>query len=701
MTVDVEASEPMVHEEVQYAVHNEVQEDTLHASQSAALEDVRELLSSTSNGESDPKERFSDMDDDETKDTGSETLPDVKRAQLLEYPIQDNSAPDFDDDEIPLSPQRNPFGQENISELLLQDPSSPIAPQPSPLTPHFERPGFQVSKAEPILQYANSSPTAGLEAPPFYPNLIVLANADSSSPKLEAAIVSPKNVGCHSAGEHSPAQLEAGSMSPGHMPSTAESAQSAQLTATPSQASAVKLRRSKHLIDPLSPGGSPQIGTSLLRRESLRNKETPSKKRDSRKIKNAKKRDTLSRRDTLQEREILQKVIAETDQDPSQEDADHAVAGAPILLSEDLVLRPEQTEHDKSQTTEVGDRLEKPADDDLTGRVGVSVSMDVAKLDKDVHRAMEAIEVFEHPTANDAEGIATSTSAGDIEEVKAIDQANEMIAVAELEEATHTVETIKEQTEQPSRKTRSAARFSDDTSMLRDFLNRAQASKAAKTPTLSPLDAPKPQISPRRSPRKALGPHVGSASTPQKPGDIANRPGTPPGSSKNATIDSDDAEDRSATPTSCRRSTRSRLPAPSKAPPGAPSFIPVRRADGTDPVVLQKSQAQEIAIVTRANTRRNKGQSKPPLLALKDLPADSVESMKSKQRAENAKSVGWAERLASYQDAMERADEVEEIKPKVRRMRGLGAVNGTPAAKKTAAVVGTSNGTPARRGKVR
>ncbi len=314
---------------------------------------------------------------------------------------------------------------------------------------------------------------------------------------------------------------------------------------------------------------------------------------------------------------------------------------------------------------------------------------------------MEAIEVFEHPTKSDAMDVSVPVSDAEAEEIKAIDKANGMIAEAELEEATQTVETAQEQTEQPSRKTRSGARFSDDTSMLRDFLNRAQASKAAKIPILTPLEAPKPQTSPRRSPRKALGPRIGDASTPQNPRDTANRPGTPPRISQTDLPDSDDGEEMSATPTSCRRSTRTRLLAPSKAPPGAPSFIPVRRADGADPVVLQKSQAQELAIVTRANTRRNKGQSKPPLLALKELPADLAEPASAKGRVEIAKSVGWASTLASYQGSKEEADEVEEGKGRVRRLRGLGAVNGTPARKKTTAVVGSSKGTAARRGKIR
>ena len=109
---------------------------------------------------------------------------------------------------------------------------------------------------------------------------------------------------------------------------------------------------------------------------------------------------------------------------------------------------------------------------------------------------------------------------------------------------------------------------------------------------------------------------------------------------------------------------------------------------------------------TRANTRRNKGQAKPPLLALQDLPVESGEVATTiKQGAAQAKAVAWAEKLASYQDSSNAREEAgDDQRPKIRRMRAPGAaVNGTPAAKKTTAVVASSNGTPApkRRGKIR
>lgn len=471
---------------------------------------------------------------------------------------------------------------------------------------------------------------------------------------------------------------------------------SASATHTPRLPLSVKSLRADY------PDETPQIGTSLLRRESLRRKESPSKK-NKRKSKTPKKRDTLQRRDTLQEREILQKVIAETNADHSDENLDaRSIETSTLLTSSSAPGADENIGDNAPSSPEPVLREEQPDIGTVTGAEAVLPAIDEVSVEKDLHRAMEAIEVYEHLGIADASQPRLDFSPDETQGMEAIDKAREVLAKTELDDVSQAIEATREQT--PNQKTRSGARFSDDTSMLKDFLNRAQARKAAQKPIFSVPDAPIPQHSPRRSPRKMHGSQGGHASSPQKPRNIANRPGTPPGMPKTEAFDSDEGEELGAEPASCRRSTRTRLPAPSKAPPGAPSFIPVRRADGADPVVLQKSQAQELAVTTRANTRRNKGQSKPPLLALQDLPTESADvATTAKEGAEKAKSVVWAERLASFQDAKGEVDDAEEMRPKVRRLRGLGAVNGTPAAKRRTAVVSTiSNGTPAakRRGKV-
>lgn len=259
----------------------------------------------------------------------------------------------------------------------------------------------------------------------------------------------------------------------------------------------------------------------------------------------------------------------------------------------------------------------------------------------------------------------------------------------------------------PVKTTRSGTRFSDDTNLLKDFLNRAKARKMVQDIKMPANETP--TTSPRRSPRKALAECANNSPSPPKAQDLANRPGTPPGKQRLDAYAFEDVDELTAEPRSIRRSARTRLPAPAKAPPGAPSFIPVRRADGADPVILQKSEAQELAVQTRANTRRNKGQSKPPTVALQNLTAEMVESMSTRVHMnENSKSVGWDDRLVYHQETQDAAQEAakeegkEEKRPKVRRLRGLGAANGTPAPKRMADVA-ILNGTPAprRRGKLR
>ena len=255
-------------------------------------------------------------------------------------------------------------------------------------------------------------------------------------------------------------------------------------------------------------------------------------------------------------------------------------------------------------------------------------------------------------------------------------------------------------TQSPQMKTRSGARFSDDTNMLKDFLSRAQARKLAKDVMPVPVsDAATAAPSPRRSQRNALATLDSNSPSPHKPRGLANHPGTPPCKPRLAEVPADGNDESTARGSPVRRSTRKRLPAPAKTATGAPSFIPVRRADGTDPVVLQKSVAQELALVTQTNTRRNKGQSRPPAVMLKSLAVEMVEEgTKGGHVLRNCKSVGWDQKLVYYQDGTEAIVEVdsqkEEKRPKARRLRGLGTGNGTPAPKRKTADMLSANGRP-------
>lgn len=146
----------------------------------------------------------------------------------------------------------------------------------------------------------------------------------------------------------------------------------------------------------------------------------------------------------------------------------------------------------------------------------------------------------------------------------------------------------------------------------------------------------------------------------------------------------------------------SQLPQPADAPADAPNRIPVRRADGSEPVVLKKTEAQELANLTRVNTRKNKGGAVAAAVRLLKLSAEVVapeldvlaEELVRELR-EGQKGVRWDEQLVYFQEgdaqplglgntaagldaAVEAITEARKQPSKMRRLRGLGGANGTP-----------------------
>ena len=174
------------------------------------------------------------------------------------------------------------------------------------------------------------------------------------------------------------------------------------------------------------------------------------------------------------------------------------------------------------------------------------------------------------------------------------------------------------------------------------------------------------------------------------------------------------------TPANSRRSTRtrrSRLPAPLSAPPPLPTpkSISVRRPEGGEPVILKKTEAQALGLLTRNNTRRNKQGAFSVSLRLAKLNLDAASTAVEETTSltlepqPGKKSVRWDETLAYYQtdpttvaDALAEAESLatpDELSlsvstpssqktpklrkersetPRIRRVRGLGAANGTP-----------------------
>ena len=452
---------------------------------------------------------------------------------------------------------------------------------------------------------------------------------------------------------------------------------------------------------------TPQIGTTLLRRESLRSRTSPRKNGTRLTTKSPYKIPGLKKRDTLQEREILHQFNAATAAETTEEHAPDPFPSQGIKAS---------TKHtEQAGGIENGSKQEPQPEQLGHNMVAVSVVKDIA-ASQETESSPGSARGPEHDMAHQTEAMSPRPLDVVPQQAVEIGTVTEMTIISDVEDLetddavsgpdvkSTAVRVIHETDVQP-RQTRSAGRFSDDTSMLQDFVTRAQAKKAAKDSNVFSAGPREDTKSLRRSPRKnAASSENESPSARQTTSAV--RPGTPPRSHGLLEIDDDEADDPVAEPASTRRSMRSRLPAPSKTPPGAPNFIPLRRGDGVEPVILQKSHAQDVAIVTRANTRRNKGQAKPPPMALLEIPGDTPKgtTASSRLRRENEKTVSWAAHLALYQDSVKAVvEEAEEARPRVRRVRGLGAANGTPA-KKISTVSSSlpTNGTPApkRRGRL-
>lgn len=277
----------------------------------------------------------------------------------------------------------------------------------------------------------------------------------------------------------------------------------------------------------------------------------------------------------------------------------------------------------------------------------------------------------------------------------------------------------------------------DDTDILRQFLTRVKADKAAKAAAPapkkrkslphSPLRIPLGDImnaeasSPVQAPKEEFDLSFPATTSPSR----KSRAATPP------SIDEVDVEAKSI-----RRSGRTRPPVP-KIPLPAPSSIPVRRLgghDGDTTITLKQSVEKELAALTRVNTRKNKAGAVLPEILLarkangKENPAKRQKELKEmfeekvrrekKAQGKPRKSVVWAEEIARYQ-TLERKDkktmesrkvsksgerivgenkseEAEEVKEKMVRVKiptisssrtskialGIPTANGTPSKKK-------------------
>ncbi|KAJ4295196.1 hypothetical protein N0V90_007206 [Kalmusia sp. IMI 367209] len=271
----------------------------------------------------------------------------------------------------------------------------------------------------------------------------------------------------------------------------------------------------------------------------------------------------------------------------------------------------------------------------------------------------------------------------------------------------------------------------DDTALLKDFLSRAAASKANKAANIARRES----LQNRRdsdvvrhalaSPRKVL-----EDKDPNSPSKCDNDATLDLSQTLTLNIESptamspnkaqtegevEDVEDSKSGRTSRRssRARKSRLPALSV--PTGPPKIAVRRADGGEPVVLKKTDAQELSLLTRNNTRKNKQGAAVVSVRLLKLNNEArtaedstMDSTGSVVQVPGKKYVRWDSQLAYFQeDPRAIADMLAEAEslatpdelslpltstkppkvkvakdknatPKVRKVKNLGSANGTP-----------------------
>jgi hypothetical protein len=226
--------------------------------------------------------------------------------------------------------------------------------------------------------------------------------------------------------------------------------------------------------------------------------------------------------------------------------------------------------------------------------------------------------------------------------------------------------------EQESTLVRSALRSSldgEDAALLNDFLSKAKAKREAKAAaaliaevTADANDSrPEEELEvpemPTPQPRRALEDLDANSPSPQKaqlsPSKASDKKPPP----------DDEAPSSPHATASPRRSTRNRhakLPAASTAAKAVRNTFSLRRAKGTEFVFLQRTEAQELALTTRRNTRQNKGDAQLPKYALVNMatrtpPADEKPK---RQRSKGAKKqVSWnEERLVQFEGEDEDRD---------------------------------------------
>lgn len=245
---------------------------------------------------------------------------------------------------------------------------------------------------------------------------------------------------------------------------------------------------------------------------------------------------------------------------------------------------------------------------------------------------------------------------------------------------------------------------SDDTAYLHDFLTRARAQKAARA-ACSPEKMDCATSSPAKNTRQAVAHLSMNPISPSKSAETELKP--------DEAVDYVMNDDQATSP--CRRSSRPRLPKPLKSVvPAIPNTIPVRRSNGTEFVFLQRTEAMQISLDTRTNTKRNKGEAVPPSVRLESLATSELSPVKERKKSSKGKKmVKWDEKLrqeqleAVLEDQAVKMEANPEVKPGPQTMPEEKAAEETEKsekreknARKSIKRLGTVNGTPAPKKRV-
>jgi hypothetical protein len=198
--------------------------------------------------------------------------------------------------------------------------------------------------------------------------------------------------------------------------------------------------------------------------------------------------------------------------------------------------------------------------------------------------------------------------------------------------------------EQESTLVRSALRSSldgEDAALLNNFLSKAKAKREAKAAAAATMVA---QDVEEKTDQEEL--EVIEIPTPQGRRVLEDLDANSPSPqkahlspSKVLSKDFDENEDQS--PSSPRRSTRTRNVKPpprmTTASTAARNTLTLRRAKGNEFVFLKRTEAQELALMTRRNTRQNKGDAMMPKFTLQALAQQTPDSNASSNDDESAR----------------------------------------------------------------